>query len=57
MRGVGNTVGFAIRSWTTRANLSSDEKHVSICLPQASVPAADTAAGLPHADRLSSLLS
>lgn len=34
-----------------------ESKHVSVRLPQASVLAAETAARLPHADRLSPLLS
>lgn len=55
--GVGNATGFSVPGWIVPADLGSNQEHVSARLPQASVLAAETAAGLPRADRLSSLLS
>lgn len=55
MHGVGDTVGFAVCDRTGCANLGSHQKHVSVCLPGASIPTAVTAAGLPDTDQLSSL--
>lgn len=50
MHGVGNAVGFSVPGWIMRADLGSNLKRVSVCLPPASVLTAETAAGLPRTE-------